>query len=98
MNDLMRQAQNMQRQMAKKPKEIEEKQFDISSNGGAIKISIMGNKKVNKIEIDNDLLEDKEMLEDMLTVAVNEAINKVEEEMQKAMNGATGGMNIPGLF
>ena len=98
MNALMRQAQNMQRQLAKKQKEVEEKEFVVSSNGGAITINIMGNKKVNKIEIDEDLLTDREMLEDLLTVAMNEAIKKVDDEMNKVMNDATGGMKIPGMF
>ena len=98
MNALMRQAQNMQRQLAKKQKEVEEKEFVVSSNGGVITINIMGNKKVNKIEIDEDLLTDREMLEDLLTVAMNEAIKKVDDEMNKVMNDATGGMKIPGMF
>ena len=99
-NSLMRQAQSMQRNMQKKQKEVEDKEFVISSNGGAIVVTIKGNKKVLNIEIDEDLIEkdSKDMLQDMLLVAVNEAISKVEEEMAKAMNGATGGMNIPGMF
>lgn len=99
-NALMRQAQSMQRNMQKKQKEVEDKEFVIPSNGGAIVITIKGDKKVLNIEIDEDLIEkdSKDMLQDMLLVAVNEAINKVEEEMAKAMNGATGGMNIPGMF
>jgi len=98
MNALMRQAQNMQRQIQKKQKEVEEKEFVVNSNGGAITITIMGNKKVNKIVVDEELLSDKEMLEDLLTVAMNEAIKKVDDEMNKVMNEATGGMRIPGMF
>lgn len=98
MNMLMRQAQNMQRQLEKKKKEVEEKEFVVASNGGAITITIMGNKKVNNIEIDADLLDDKDMLQDLLTVAVNEAIKKVDDEMNKVMNEATGGMRMPGMF
>ena len=98
MNALMRQAQNMQRQMQKKQKEVEEKEFVVSSNGGAITITIMGSKKINKIEIDEDLLEDKEMLQDLLIVAMNEAIKTVDDEMNKVMNEATGGMRMPGMF
>lgn len=99
-NALMRQAQNMQKQMAKKQKEVEAKEFVVSSNGGAIVVTIMGDKKITKIEIDEDLIdvENKEMLQEMLAIAVNEAIKKVEDEMASAMNGATGGMNIPGMF
>jgi DNA-binding YbaB/EbfC family protein len=98
MNMLMRQAQNMQRQLEKKKKEVEEKEFVVTSNGGAITVTIMGNKKVNKIEIDEDLLDDKDMLQDLLTVAMNEAIKKVDDEMNKVMNEATGGMRMPGMF
>lgn len=98
MNMLMRQAQNMQRQLEKKKKEVEEKEFVVTSNGGAITVTIMGNKKVNKIEIDEDLLDDKDMLQDLLTVAMNEAIKKVDDEMNKVMNEAAGGMRMPGMF
>ena len=98
MNMLMRQAQNMQRQLEKKKKEVEEKEFVVTSNGGAITVTIMGHKKVNKIEIDEDLLDDKDMLQDLLTVAMNEAIKKVDDEMNKVMNEATGGMRMPGMF
>ena len=79
-------------------KEVEAKEFIVTSNGGAITIAIMGNKKVNNIEIDADLLDDKDMLQDLLTVAVNEAIKKVDDEMNKVMNEATGGMRMPGMF
>ena len=98
MNAIMRQAQNMQRQLAKKQKEVEEKEFVVTSNGDAITISIMGSKKVNSIVIDEDLLDDKDMLQDLLTVAINEAIKKVDDEMNKVMNEATGGMRMPGMF
>ena len=99
-NSLMRQAQSMQKQITKKQKEVEAQEFMISSNGGAITIKIKGDKKILNIEIDEDLIDvnNKEMLQEMLVIAVNEAIAKVESEMSKAMNGATGGMNIPGMF
>lgn len=99
-NALMRQAQSMQRQLQKKQKEVEEKEFSVTSNGGAIIVNIKGDKTILNIEIDEDLIEkdNKEMLQEMLVIAMNEAIGKVEEEMSKAVNGATGGMNIPGMF
>lgn len=99
-NMLMQQAQKMQRELEKKKKELESKLFSFESNGGAIKIDIYGSKVVEKITIDKDVIdpEDKEMLEDMLKIAVNEAINKIDEEMEKVVSAATGGMNIPGLM
>lgn len=99
-NALMRQAQSMQKQMQKKQKEVEGQEFVVSNNGGAITVTIMGDKTVKSIVIDEDLLDkdNKEMLQEMLIIAVNEAISKVEEAMSKAMNGATGGMGFPGMF
>ena len=99
-NALMRQAQTMQKQMQKKQKEIEGKEFVVTSNGGAITVTIMGDKTVKSINIDNDLIDvdNKEMLEEMIVIAMNEAISKVEKEMNSAMSDATGGMNIPGMF
>ena len=76
------------------------KLFSFESNGGAIKIDIYGSKVIEKIDINKDLIdpEDKDMLEDMLKIAINDAISKIEEEMEKAVSSATGGMNIPGLM
>ena len=100
LNALMRQAQTMQKQMQKKQKEVEDKTFEVSTNGGAIVVTIQGNKNVLNIKIDDDLVDkdNKEMLEEMIVISVNEAIKKVDEEMSKAMNSATGGMKIPGMF
>ena len=99
-NALMRQAQSMQRQMQKKQKEVEDQEFVVSSNGGAITVTIKGDKRILSIDVDEDLLDkdNKDMLQDMLVIATNEAISKVESELSKAMQGATGGMNFPGMF
>ena len=86
--------------MQKKQKELESKEYEFSSNGGAIKIKMLGSKEILSLEIDADLIDkdDKEMLQDMLMVAINEAISKVEEEFNAAMGSATSGMKIPGMF
>ena len=99
-NALMRQAQSMQRNIQKKQKEVESQEFVASTNGGAIVVTIKGDKTILNVEIDEDLLDkdNKDMLQDMLIIAINEAISKVEAAMSEAMNGATGGMNIPGMF
>ena len=100
MNTLMQQAQKMQRELEKKKKELENTLFTFESNGGAIKLDIYGSKKVEKITIDEDVIDpsDKEMLEDMIKIAVNEALDKIDDEMDKVISAATGGMNIPGLM
>ena len=99
-NALMQQAQKMQQQMAKKQKELESKEYEFSSNGGAIKIKMLGSKEITSLEIAEDLIDpsEKEMLQDMLMIAINEAIDKIEEEFGEVMGSATGGMKIPGMF
>ena len=99
-NALMQQAQRMQQQMQKKQKEIESKEFEFTSNGGAIKIKMLGSKEMTSLEIDEDLIDkdEKDMLQDMLMVAINEAIGKIDEEISNVMGSVTGGMKIPGMF
>lgn len=99
-NALMQQAQKMQQQMTKKQKELENKEFEFVSNGGTIKIKMLGSKKIVSLEIDEDLINDggKEMLQDMLMIAFNEAINKIDEESAKLMETVSGGLKIPGMF
>lgn len=97
-NALMQQAQKMQQQMNKKQKELEGKEFEFSSNGGAIKIKMKGNREMTSLEIDEDLIDpaDKEMLQDMLMVAINEAISKIDAEFNAIMGSVAGG--LPGMF
>ena len=97
-NALMQQAQKMQRQMEKKQQELASKEFEFTSNGGAIKIKMLGSKTLTSLEIEKDLIDpdDKEMLEDMLMVAINDAISKIEEEASAIMGSVAGG--LPGLF
>lgn len=85
MQQMMAQAQKLQREMEKQQKELEAKLFEVTSAGGAIVISIYGSRKVNKITIDEDAIskEDKEMLEDMLTIAMNEALSLIDKEQEK---------------
>ena len=86
--------------MQKKQKELESKEFEFSSNGGAIKIKMLGSKQMTSLEIDEDLIDpsDKEMLQDMLMIAINEAISKINEEMESVMGSVTGGLKMPGMF
>ena len=99
-NMLMQQAQKMQKELERKKKELENTLFSFESNGGAVKLDIYGSKKVEKITIDEDVIDpsDKDMLEDMIKIAVNEALEKIDAEMEKVISSATGGMSIPGLM
>ena len=97
MQALMQQAQKMQREMEKAQKDLEAKVFEIVSAGGGIKITITGAKVVKNIEIDEDIIdpEEKEMLQDMIVVAINEAIAKVASEEQKIVAKQQSSMRFP---
>ena len=96
-NALMKQAQKMQNDMNKAQKELEKTLFEFDSAGGAIHLSIYGNRKIEKIDIDKDAIdpEDKEMLEDMIKLAINEAIERIDEENEKIQAKLTSGMRMP---
>ena len=96
-NALMQQAQNMQKEMQKKQKDLEEKLFEIESAGGAIKISIYGDRTIEKIDIDKDAIDpdDKEMREDMLKIAINEAIETIDAEHEKIQQKMASSMGMP---
>ena len=100
MNDMVRQAQKMQENMAKVQEELDAREYQITAGGGAIEITIGGNKIVKSLKIKPEVVdpEDVEMLEDLIVAAVNEAIRKVEETSSGEMEKVTGGMNIPGMF
>ena len=97
MQALMQQAQKMQREMEKAQKDLEAKEFEIVSAGGGIKVIITGAKEIKSIELDKDIVdpEDKEMLQDMIVVAINEAISKVVSEEQKIVARQQANMRLP---
>ena len=97
MQALMQQAQKMQREMEKAQKDLEAKEFEIISAGGGIKVTITGKKLVKNIEIDEDIIdpEEKDMLQDMIVVAINEAISKVISEEQKIVARQQANMRLP---
>ena len=99
-NNLMKQAQKLQKEMAQAQQELEEKEFDASVGGGALVVKVNGKKEVLSINIKEEVVDpdDVEMLEDLVLSAVNEALKKAEEETANKMGKLTGGMNIPGMF
>lgn len=98
MNNLMKQAQKLQKQMEDMQKEIEIKEFEGSVGGGAVVVKVNGKKEVTSINIKPEVVDpdDVEMLEDLVLTAVNEAIKKADEETSSKMGKLTGGMG--GLF
>ena len=100
MNNLMKQAQRMQRQMAEQQKALEEKEFTATAGGGAVEVTVTGNRQVTKVVLQPEAVDpdDIEMLQDRIVAAVNEALRKVDEEVTASMSKMTGGIgNLGGL-
>lgn len=93
MNQLLKQAKQMQEDMMKTHSEIEAKEFDVTSGGGAVTVTMTGKKMIKSIKISPDVLDkdDVEMLEDLVMTAVNEGIKKAENLMEEEMKK----FNIP---
>ncbi|ABC29404.1 MULTISPECIES: YbaB/EbfC family nucleoid-associated protein [Hahella] len=99
MGDLMKQAQKIQEQMQKAQEELANAEVSGESGGGLIKIVMNGRHDVKKVEIDASLMqEEKEILEDLLAAAVNDAVRKVEKNNQDKMSNMTAGLGIPPNF
>ncbi|MDH5360903.1 MAG: YbaB/EbfC family nucleoid-associated protein [Gammaproteobacteria bacterium] len=96
MGNLMKQAQKMQEDMQKAQAEIANMEVNGQSGGGMVKITMTGRHDVKRVEIDESVMDDKEMLEDLLAAAVNDAVRQVEQQSQERMSGLTEGMNLPG--
>jgi nucleoid-associated protein EbfC len=98
MNNLMKQAQKMQRQMEESQKELEEKEYTAIVGGGAVEITVTGKKEVTKVRLSEEVVDpnDIEMLEDLIMAATNEAFRKMEEESQATMSKLTGGIGMGG--
>ena len=94
MNNLMKQAQKMQRQMEESQKELETKEFTAKAGGGAVEATVFGNKTIKSVVISPDAVDpdDVEMLQDMIVAAVNEAMKQADEASGAMMNKMTGGL------
>ena len=100
MINLMKQAQRMQRQMEESQKELETKEFTATAGGGAVEVAVTGKKEVVRVTLDKEAIdpEDKEMLEDLIMAAVNEAMKKAEDASAESMSKMTGGLGLGGGF
>lgn len=99
-NQLMKQAQQMQKKLADAQAQVETLEVTGTSGGGLVSININGKGKASKLIIDPKLIDpnDPEMLADLIVAAINNAADKKEEETAKMMSGVTGGMNLPAGF
>lgn len=100
MKFLMKQAQIMQKKMEEAKEELTQKEIKVSSGGGIIEIIINGQQEIKEIKIEPDVIDakEKEMLEDLILVAVNESIRQSKELAAQEIAKLTGGINVPGLF
>ena len=94
MNNLMKQAQRMQRQMEESQKELEVKEFAAKAGGGAVEVTVTGKKEIAKVKLSEEVVDpdDIEMLEDLIMAAANEALRMAEDESAEIMNKMTGGL------
>jgi DNA-binding YbaB/EbfC family protein len=102
MNEMMKQAQKMQEKFLKLQEELKDRTVEASSGGGAVTVTANGAKQVLSVKIEKDLISsgDTEMLQDLVTAAVNEALNKAQEMADAETKKITGGLglNMPGMF
>ena len=95
---MMNKIRKMQKEMMEAQKRLEESVFTGTAGGGMVKVEVKGDKTILSIDIDKDILnpDDKEMIQDTILMALNDAMRKVDEETQDVMGAFTGGM--PGFF
>ncbi|MCK7544723.1 YbaB/EbfC family nucleoid-associated protein [Marinobacter bryozoorum] len=99
MGDLMKKAQQMQEEMQKAQEEAAKAEVTGESGAGLIKVTMNGRHDVSKVSIDDSLMsEDKEVLEDLLAAAINDAVRRVEAEQKDRMSGMMSGMGLPSNF
>lgn len=100
MNEMLRQAQLMQKKMAKMQEEMGRREFEASAGGGMVTVRVNGDQEILAVSIEPAAVdpEDVEMLQDLVAAATNEALKKAKEAMQGEMAQLTGGLKIPGLF
>jgi len=97
--NMLKQAQQLQKQMAKVQDEIEATTVEASSGGGAVKVVVLGKMVVQSIHIEAAAVdpEDVELLEEMVLTAINDGLSKAQELASSKMNALTGGLNLPGF-
>lgn len=98
MNNMIKQAQKMQKDMMKMQEELEQRQIETSAGGGAVTVVVSGKKELISINIKPEVVDpdDVEMLQDLILAAVNEAIRKADEMVNSEMGKLTGGFGLPG--
>ncbi|NTS75256.1 YbaB/EbfC family nucleoid-associated protein [Catenovulum sp. SM1970] len=96
MGNIMKQAQQMQERMQKMQEDIAKMEVTGEAGAGMVKVTMLGNHNVRRVEIDDSLMDDdKDMLEDLIAAAINDAVRRVEQTNKEKMAEVTGGMQMP---
>jgi DNA-binding YbaB/EbfC family protein len=100
MQQMLKQAQKMQADMQNLQADLEGREYTANAGGGLVEVTVDGKHTVKAVKINPEAvdLDDIEMLEDFITIAVNEAIGKAIAESDEEMGAITGGLNMPGMF
>ena len=100
MNEIMRQAQQMQQKLGQVQDELANKSVTATVGGGMVSVTVNGRNELLSIHIDKEVInpDDQVMLQDLIVSAVNEGIKKAHDMAQAEMRKLTGGINIPGIF
>jgi len=98
-NDMLKQVQKMQEDMANLQEDLDAREYTATSGGGMISVTVNGKHEITELKISPDAIdpEEPEMLEDLITVAINEAIATATKTSEDEMGAITGGLNIPGM-
>ena len=96
LGNLMKQAQKMQEDLQKAQERLAQEETVGESGGGLVKVTMNGRHEVRRVEIDDSLVgDDKEMLEDLVAAALNDAVHRIAAKTQESMSGLTAGLNLP---
>lgn len=100
MNQMLKQAQKMQADMQSLQADLEQREYTATAGGGMVEITVDGKHLVKAVKINPEAVDtdDIEMLEDFITIAFNEAVNKAMTESEEEMGAITNGLNLPGMF
>ena len=100
MQQMLKQAQRMQANIAKLQEELEAREYEASAGGGMVKVVMNGRQEIRSLVIDPKALEggDVEMLQDLVLSAVNEAVRITKADLEREMANLTGGIHLPGMF
>jgi nucleoid-associated protein EbfC len=99
LNKMMKQVQQLQSEMMEAQEKLKDEIVEASAGGGMVKVKMTGDLELRELKIDREAIdpEDAEVLEDMVTAAINEALRAAQELAQSKLGGATGGLGLPGL-